>query len=513
MDTKIPLFDILIMVAYIVFIAVAGLWRARNVKNSEDFLVAGRSVGLFVLVGTLVMTEFNTASMVAYSSFGYMAGLYAGLCAICFLFGFAPYTFIVARRWKRLNAVSMAEMFEQRYDKNFRLFVSAMLIVTLFLFSTTYLKAASIIFSVALNLDLTKTVILISGIVLILTLAGGLLTVAWTNMLSFLLTIVALPLLFFISWKNASVMGGMGTVFEPRYLSVNPQGMWFDKILPFEFIFTLYFLLFLVYMLSPWYAQIMFSTKDEKTAFKGMFFTTILVALVYLLSILTSAFVRVGFPNLTDPQEAMAQAIVFWMPVGIRGLMLALIFAVCQTTMATIWNNNVSLVAQDFYRGIINPGASEKKMLLVSRALTLLLAVGTMIVSIYFVDVVIEVMLFGNIFMVSLFFAGVGGFLFWHVGKKAAWMTTILGILSGVTIFFMKNNYNNALPGWLQNHDWLFLYCCIAMPVVVAVGTAIALSEKSDEDYLNKKVSFFTKVGSPWFGKSKFLKNKAIRSL
>ncbi len=500
--------DIAIMVIYIIFITAFGLWKARKVKSSEDFLVAGRSLGLFVLVGTLVMTEFNTASMIGYSSYGYFAGTYAALIAVCFLFGLAPYTFIVAKRWKRLNAISIAEMFEQRYDKKFRIFASLMIISTLFLFCTAYLKAASLVFSVSLNLDLIWTVSLISVIVLAFTLAGGLTSVAYTNMASFILTIFALPALFFIARGKANAMGGLSTVFESKYLSYNIFGMWNDITLPFELIFTMYMLLFWIYMLSPWYGQIMFATKNEKTAYRGMFIATIIVIVVYWLSIQTAAYAKVGFPNLDDPQKALPMIIASWMPVGIKGITLALILAVCQTTMSTIWNNNVSIMTQDIYKGLINPAASDKKILLVSRGLTILVAAFTIIVSIRFVNVVIQVMFFANIFMVSLFFAGVGGFLWWKAGEKASWTTAILGIASGWTIFFTKKFANESLPVWFQSHDWLFIYCCVAAPIVTAIGIIISLIEKPDEKYLAKKVRFYNKVGAPWFGKKEYLKYK-----
>ena len=66
--------DILIIVLYLIAVLSYGLWKARNVTTSDDFLVAGRTLGLFVLIGTLVMTEFNTATMIGFASYGYTGG-------------------------------------------------------------------------------------------------------------------------------------------------------------------------------------------------------------------------------------------------------------------------------------------------------------------------------------------------------------------------------------------------------------------------------------------------------
>ena len=51
------------------------IWYARRGASTENaFLVADRSVGLFPLVATLVMTEFNTSTLFAFSAAGYTAG-------------------------------------------------------------------------------------------------------------------------------------------------------------------------------------------------------------------------------------------------------------------------------------------------------------------------------------------------------------------------------------------------------------------------------------------------------
>ena len=56
--------EVLILALYSVGIVGIGLWASRGVKTSGDFLVAGRNLGLWVLVGTLTMTELNTMSHV-----------------------------------------------------------------------------------------------------------------------------------------------------------------------------------------------------------------------------------------------------------------------------------------------------------------------------------------------------------------------------------------------------------------------------------------------------------------
>lgn len=494
--------DLTIVVVYIIAVIIYGIYKSRNVKNSADFLVAGRSLGLFTLVATVVMTEFNTATMVGYSSFGFQAGLYSQLILLAMFIGFLCYTFVVAKRWKRINATSIIELFELRYSKGFRLLTTFMIVTLLLFLSPAYLRAVGLIFSSSLGISLTTTVIIISGTVLIFSVVGGLMAVAHTNTLSFVITLIALPLVWYFTKSHAMELGGLESVFSAKYLSLNPTGMWNDEVMPFSFIFSTYVLMFLIYMQSPWYAQLMTAAKSEKIAYSSMGIGAVLIVLVYGFSIQIAAYVRVGFPDLADPQLALAMAINNWVPIGVAGLMLAVILAIGQTTMGTIWNNIVSIASNDIYKRIFDTSASEKKLLRFSRITTLVIALFTIIVSITIVDQVINVLFVGNIIMASLFFPALGGFLWWKTGERAVWITTITSIIVG----FLSVILMNQSPNYNIN-DWMFLYYVVIMPAIIIMGIIISHFEKPSEEYTIKRTRFFEKVGTPWFGKKAYLKH------
>src|SRR5215216_982567 len=123
------------------------LWHSRHAMKSEgSFLVADRSVGLFALVATLVMTEFNTSTLLAFSAAGYSAGPMALALPFVFLIGLAFYTATVARPWKRFNRLSVAELFTARYSPALGRFAALMLIVAMTGFCATYVKSLALLF-------------------------------------------------------------------------------------------------------------------------------------------------------------------------------------------------------------------------------------------------------------------------------------------------------------------------------------------------------------------------------
>ena len=498
---NISIIDLIVILGYIIAVIIYGIWRSRNVNDSSGFLVAGRNLGLFILVATVVMTEFNTATMVGYSSFGYQAGFYSQLILMAMFIGFICYTFIVAKRWKRINATSIIELFEIRYNKSFRILTTFMIVALLLFFSPAYLRAVGLIFASSLGISLTATVLIISGTVLMFSIVGGLTAVAHTNTLSFIITLIALPLMWYFTRSSAIGTDGLEQVFQDKYLSLNPFGMWNDSVMPFSFILSTYILMFLIYMQAPWYAQLMTAARNEKIAYASMGIGALIIVLLYGLSIQIAAYVRVGFPNLADPQLALAMAINNWLPVGLSGLMLAVILAIGQTTMGTIWNNIVSITSNDIYKRILNPDATERTLLRFSRLTTLAVALFTIVVSITIVDQVINTLFVGNVIMASLFFPALGGFLWWRTGEKAVWITTIASIVLGFGSILWVNQAEN-----MGINDWMFLYYVIISPLVIILGIIISLIEKPSEQFMVKRIHFFLKVGAPWFGKKEYLK-------
>jgi len=507
------LIDLTILIVYIVGITIYGLRKAKLVQNSKDFMVAGRSIGLFVLVGTLVMTELNTATIIGLSIFPYKAGVYGTLITFAYILSFGSYLLFVAKRWSRSNFVSITQLFDSRYSKKLRFMASILVIFALLLFSTAYLKSAALVFSVVLNINLIYTAIIISIVVLLFTSRGGLISVAHTNKISFLMALVIVPLVFIFARQKADVLGGLSTVFEPKYLSWNIIGMWKDSTLPFEFIFTIWMITFLMYMQSPWYAQYMFASKNEKTAFWGVAIAAILIFVLYWAFLMIAAYARVGFPHLADPQTSIPNVISNWLPLGVKGITMALIFSICQSTMATIWSNTSTTITKDVYNGYINKNASDKKILFVSRIVILFIAVMSIVSAIYFVDVIYQVMYCANIFIVALLFPVLGGFLWWKVNGTAAWATIILAVFCGWSIFFAQKYGNNLLPVFFQKetHDWLFIYCCVITPAIILIGIIISIFVKDNDDGRKKKIKFYDKIGAPWFGKKEYLKAKSIQ--
>jgi SSS family solute:Na+ symporter len=254
-------------------------WTAwRRAANARVFLVADRAVGLFPLVATLVMTEFNTSTLFAFSAAGYRAGPMALALPLVFLIGLAFYTATVARPWKRFNRLSVAELFAVRYSPGLGRFAAVMLLVAMTGFCATYVKSLELLARTVLpSVPPALATALLTSLMTVVVLPGGLLSVVRSDIAGFIVTLVLLPALLIVGAWRSEVVGGLSLVFPPDQRVVDPVAQWTHATLPFRFVTTLIVLTCFTYIAAPWYGQKIFAAKNDRTAVAAVAWASVLV--------------------------------------------------------------------------------------------------------------------------------------------------------------------------------------------------------------------------------------------
>src|SRR5271169_1429898 len=77
-----------------------GVYQSKSINSESSYLFAQRKTKWGALTATLVMTEFNSATLISFSSLGYVAGFWALILPFIFLCGLLFYALVVAKKWK-----------------------------------------------------------------------------------------------------------------------------------------------------------------------------------------------------------------------------------------------------------------------------------------------------------------------------------------------------------------------------------------------------------------------------
>jgi len=456
MDQHLSIVD---WIGFIGLLAVI-IWSGARVAFREStFLVADRSLGLFPLVATLVMTEFNTSTLLAFSAVGYRVGPMALALPLVFLIGLGFYTLTVARAWKRFNRLSVAELFAERYSRNLGVFASLMLLAAMSGFSATYVKSLGLILQPMLPaLPFPALTAMLTVIVLVVILRGGLISVVRSDVVSFVVTLVLFPTLLVIGTMRSAALGGLATVFPRDQLAVAPLAQWTHPALPFWFVTSLIVLTCFTYIAAPWYGQKVFAAKDGRTAVLAVALSACLVFALYGSMVLAAAHLRVTIASLPDPQLAVPTMILQWLPPAVRGVGIGVLFAAALTTLGGVWSAMAAMVAADF-------GWVAGRRVPVQRGLITGFAGISWLGAIFLVDDILNRLILANVPVAGLAFALLAGFHWPRATTAAAWASAVVGIAWGAGAFLVI--------GDAGGYTWV--WAMYGVPLIFAVGVAVSL--------------------------------------
>ncbi len=154
------------------------------------------------------------------------------------------------------------------------------------------------------------------------------------------------------------------------------------------------------------------------------------------------------FPRMTQPHEAAFIAVARdVMPVGMMGLLLCAMLGATLTSMDAGLNKGVGVFVRSFYLPIINPKASDKTQLIVSKTCTFIF--GGIIVG---VAVVVDRFRTSNLFDLSnlpLALPLLYGMFVKRTPAWSAWSTVLVGLAAAYVFkFYVKPERFQHLMGW-----------------------------------------------------------------
>ena len=199
-----------IILIYLLVLAAFNFYRSKKIKSQEDFMVAGRKLGIRILVFTLICTWIGSGTFIAgaeyaahagWSSLWLPAGAWLGIIVIYFL----------AAKIRTFGQYTIGDILEVRYGKLARLFGAIMIIIAFTTIVSYQFRAGGLILNImtggAVSVEWGQ--FLAAFFVITFTALGGMVAVAHTDLpngiIIVLACIIALPLVIFFSGGVHSV--------------------------------------------------------------------------------------------------------------------------------------------------------------------------------------------------------------------------------------------------------------------------------------------------------------------
>ena len=202
------------IVGIIVTMLAIGFYVARKVKgDSVNYIVAGRGLILPLAAATLMAQSLDSNATLGntdlVASFGFWAGaaLPVGLATCLFLTGL-----FFAKPMNRMNLTTLPDFYRRKYGRTAEILASVIMSVAYAFLLAGNLVAGGFLFEIFVGTSFQVGVFIIAALVLAYTVAGGLFSVAYTDLLQAGVAFVgSIALIIFVtSQYGITIPSGMG---------------------------------------------------------------------------------------------------------------------------------------------------------------------------------------------------------------------------------------------------------------------------------------------------------------
>jgi SSS family transporter len=201
-------------IAYLAVTIAIGLYAAKFVSNSKDYLVAGRGLPLYMNVATVFATWFGAETVLSVSATFVKDGL-GGIPADPFGASFCLVfvALFFARAFYRMDLLTIGDFYKKRYGKGVEVLTSLAVTLSYLGWTSAQLTALGIVFNSlsqgAISLD--QGILIGAVIVLVYTTLGGMWSVALTDLFQ---SVVIVAGLVYVAVLVSGKAGGAGTVIS-----------------------------------------------------------------------------------------------------------------------------------------------------------------------------------------------------------------------------------------------------------------------------------------------------------
>jgi len=430
------------VVAYLVVTIAVGLWAATRVRNARDYVVAGRSLPLYINAATVFATWFGAETVLSVSATfakDGLGGIIADPFGASFCLVFVALFF--ARAFYRMDLLTIGDFYRKRYDKPVEVITSLAITASYLGWTSAQLTALGLAFSVLSQgaLSLNEGIVLGVVIVLVYTMWGGMWSVALTD---FFQSIVIFVGLIAIAFLVSDMAGGAGKVItaaaEAGKFEFWPKGGAREWLL----FVTAWLTLALGSIPQQDVFQRVTSAKDEQTAVKG----TLVGALVYFCFAFVPIFIAYAAvvidPALTklfasddarEVQRILPELILNRLPLWAQVLFFGALLSAILSTASGALLAPTTLFTENALRTFF-PSMSDRRFLVTLRIVLVLFAAAALLFALNSRSTMYEMV--QNAYKVTLVgaFVPLAAGLFW---KRATTQGALLAVVSGISAWLL----------------------------------------------------------------------------
>ena len=457
-----------VLAVIVVALLAVAIYRTSQVKTKADYLVAGRSLPAVVLVLTLLTSWIGAGSLFAGAENAYRNGFAAlwqpagGWLGLLLIYFIAP-------RARKFAQFTLPDLLEARYNQTARV-LGTVAILFAYVGITSYQfkgggNVLHLIFPDTVTPELGAYII--AAFVILTTALAGMSSVAYMDVaigsLVTVICIIAAPMLFL----KAGGWAGLHASLPESHFQVLGN---LTLVRALEFLVpTMLLMLGNQVMYQKFFSAR--SERDARISVVGWILGTLLLeTLIVAIAVFGSALYPTG-EVARQPYEIIPYTARHGLPALMGALLLGAVFAKVISTASNYLFSPATNLVNDVFVRYIAPGASNKRVLIVSRLAVVLLGCWALYQAIYAPSILEKMLWAYTIYSAALTPVVLAAF---YSKRVTAW-GAVAAIATGtvVTLAWDVPGVRGCFPPILAQRDAIFpaLFVAVAAMVVVSLFT------------------------------------------
>jgi SSS family solute:Na+ symporter len=491
------------------------LWVIRKKEdNTEDYFLAGRNVGWFVVGASIFASNIGSEHVVGLAGTGASNKLplliYEIQAWVVLILGWVFLPF-----YARSGVFTMPEFLEKRFDARSRWLLSIFSIVAYVLTKISVtIYAGGVVVSALLGIDFWTGAIVTVILTGIYTILGGMRAVVYTETLQAVLLIIGAAILTYIGLDRVGGWSSMQETLGPEYFNMwrpatDPDFPWPSLLITSTIVGIWY------WCTDQYIVQRALTARNIKEGRRGTIFGALLKLLPVFLFLIPGVIALTlkmrGELHWDNPDEAFPVLMSNLLPSGLRGLVAAGLLAALMSSLASVFNSCSTLFTVDIYKKL-RPNAPEKKLVRTGQIAT----VFVVIIGIIWIPIMANIsgVLYEYLQSVQSYIAPpitavfILGIFYKRINAIGALSTLVMGIVVAFTRIVLELIKDDLDPdgflfkmgdmNFLSFGAWFFLFCLIFLTVVSLLTKApdkekivnLTFGTITDEEKQNNKNSY-----------------------
>lgn len=412
--------DTIILILAIATVVTVGIFSGRNSNTADEFLLAGKSINKLQAGFSMAATDFGGSGLVAAIGYCYMVGMSGMWWNLAAAPAFLVIGLWLADKFNKMDGATLPEYLGQRYSSAVEYLATVTHVLTnIAALSVQFTVACATLYSI--TGFSTRISLVISVILVILLTGGGLKSVVNTDAALFVIIVLSVLISVPVMIRNGGGLSSITSQLPGGFTSIASLGFWTP--------FSWFVLCLLNYSTNQNYIQRMVSAKDEGTARFGACFTAAFYLIISVAIGLIGISSYVLMPGVEDTNTIFPRMLIEFFPHGLIGLGVSGVFAATISTGTSILHATTTLTINDFLKKLAKrENTTDKQTVVISRVLVVVIALLSMILSLFSSNIINVIYIAGLFYGVSVFVPMLMGMYSEKPTAKAALITMITTI-------------------------------------------------------------------------------------